>query len=70
MDCVGLAGLRDQRDGDAAPDGSGADLCAPLRPLHLVGIAGEDDLDAPDLNGTDGRGIGSRRSRRRTSAAG
>ena len=35
MDCVGLAGLRHQRDCDAAPDGSGADLCPPLCPLHL-----------------------------------
>ena len=26
MDCVGLACLRHQRDRDAAPDGSGADL--------------------------------------------
>ena len=34
MDCLGLAGLRDQRDGDAAPDGRGADLCAPLRSVH------------------------------------
>ena len=34
MDCLGLAGLRDQRDHDASPDGRGADLCAPLRSVH------------------------------------
>ncbi len=47
MDCLGLAGLRHQRDGNAAPHGRGADLCPAL--FTLVGIAGEDDLDAPDL---------------------
>jgi hypothetical protein len=46
MDCVGLAGLRDQRDRNAASDGRGPDLCL----FTLVGIAGEDDLGAPDLN--------------------
>jgi hypothetical protein len=30
MDRFGLAGLRDQQDRDAASDGSGTDLCAPL----------------------------------------
>ena len=34
MDCLGLAGLRDQRDRDASSDGSGADLCAPLCAVH------------------------------------
>jgi hypothetical protein len=58
MDRVGLAGLRHQRDGDAAPDASSTDLCPPL-------IAGEDDIDAPDSRRTSqsrqdnasGRGI-------------
>ena len=31
---VGMAGLPDQRDGGAAPDGGGAHLRATLRPLH------------------------------------
>ena len=30
MDCVGLAGLRHQRDRDAAPDGSGAESVCPI----------------------------------------
>ena len=34
MDRLGLAGLRHQRDGDAASDGSSADLCPALRPVH------------------------------------
>ena len=45
-----MAGLPDQRNGIAAPNGSGAHLRATLRSLHPVGIAGEDDLHAPDLN--------------------
>ena len=49
MDCVGLAGLPARRYGGAAPHGRSADLCAPLALFTLVGIAGEDDLDAPDL---------------------
>ena len=35
----------------------------------LVGIAGEDDLDAPDLSDADQTGIGSRRGRRRRQQA-
>jgi hypothetical protein len=50
MAIVGMAGLCHQRDGCAAEDGGGADLCTALRTLHPGGIAGEDDLDAPDLN--------------------
>ena len=34
MDRIGLARLRGQRDGGAASDGSSADLCPPLCPLH------------------------------------
>jgi hypothetical protein len=49
MDRFGLAGLRHKRDGNAPPDRSGADLCAPLCLFTLVGIAAEDDIDAPDL---------------------
>ena len=36
MDCVGLAGLRHQRDRNAAPHGSGADLCPPLRAAAII----------------------------------
>src|SRR5207247_11041445 len=36
-------------DRHATPHGRGADLCSPLCLFTLVGIAGEDDLDAPDL---------------------
>src|SRR5215469_6080779 len=49
MDCLGLAGLR---IGDtAAPHRMGAALTYARRYalFTLVGIAGEDDLDAPDL---------------------
>jgi len=49
MDFVGLAGVPPQRDGRPAPDGSGSYLCPSLCAVALVGIAGEDDLDAPDL---------------------
>jgi hypothetical protein len=45
-----VAGLRDRRDRDPAPHGDGAHLRKTLRPFHPFGIAGEDDLDAPDLN--------------------
>jgi hypothetical protein len=41
MDCLGLAGVCIERDGNAPSRGGGADL----RP-----VAGEDDIDAPDLN--------------------
>ena len=34
MAFVGMAGLRDRRNRDAAPDGGGADLCQALRALH------------------------------------
>jgi hypothetical protein len=49
LSIFGVAGLPDQRDCMAAPHGSGADLRPALRLFTLVGIAGEDDLDAPDL---------------------
>ena len=35
MDCVGLAGLRHQRNDNAAPNGCGADLCPALCPVHI-----------------------------------
>ena len=44
-----MAGLRSGRPGNPASDGGGADLRAALWPIQLVGIAGDDDLDAPDL---------------------
>ena len=49
MGVLRLAGLSDQRDGRPTSDGSGADLCTALCAVHLVGTAGEDDLDGPDL---------------------
>ena len=50
MDLLGLAGLPDQRD--RAPHRMGAALTYARRYalFALVGIAGEDDLDAPDLS--------------------
>jgi hypothetical protein len=48
MDRLGVAGLRCQRDRDTASNGGGFDLCR-YALFTLVGIAGEDDLDAPDL---------------------
>ena len=51
MDCLGLAGLRHQRD-RATPHRMGAALTYARRYalFTLVGIAGEDDIDAPDLD--------------------
>jgi hypothetical protein len=49
MDLVGLAGLFDQRNGEPAPDGGGTDLARRYALFALVGITGEEDLDAPDL---------------------
>ena len=34
MDCFGLANLSNQRDSKSTSDGCGADLCAPIRPVH------------------------------------
>ena len=50
MDCFGLAGLPDQQD--RTPQRMGAALTYARRYalFTLVGIAGEDDLDAPGLN--------------------
>ena len=56
---VGLAGLRHQRNRDAAPDGSSADLCAPLRPLHLGWHCRGGRYRRSRSQHTDGRGIGS-----------
>jgi hypothetical protein len=50
MDCLGLAGLRHQRDSSAS-HGNSTNLCPAYGLFTLVGIAGEDDLDAPDLAG-------------------
>ena len=49
VDRVGLAGLPDRRDRQSPAHGRSAYLRSPLCPFTLVGIAGEDDLDAPDL---------------------
>ena len=50
MGVLGLAGLPGQRDGCTPSAWRRPDLCPPLCAVHLVGIAGEDDLDAPDLS--------------------
>ena len=49
VDCLSQAGLSHCRDGKPAPHGHGSDLCASLALFTLVGMAGEYDLDAPDL---------------------
>jgi hypothetical protein len=49
MGVFGLAGLPGLRDGGSPSDGRGPDLCRRYALFTLVGIAGEDDLDAPDL---------------------
>ena len=45
-----MAGLRHQRDRDPASDGCGLTYARRYGLFTLVGIAGEDDLDAPDLS--------------------
>jgi hypothetical protein len=49
MNRVGLAGVRPVRNGNAAPDGRCAPYARRYALFTLVGIAGEEDLDAPDL---------------------
>src|SRR5262249_28866868 len=49
MDRFGLARLSDRRDCQSPAYGRRPDLCSPLRPVHARWLAGEDDLDAPDL---------------------
>src|SRR6516225_9062346 len=49
MDCLGLAGLSDCRNRKATADGRGLTYARRYSLFTLVGIAGEDDLDAPDL---------------------
>ena len=49
MDVVRLAGVSGHRDGRATPHGRRPHLCPALCAVHAGGIAGEDDLDAPDL---------------------
>jgi hypothetical protein len=51
MDFVELAGVPDQRNGQPAADRHRAQLRRRYARFALVGIAGEDDLDAPDLIG-------------------
>jgi hypothetical protein len=41
--------MRDQRDGNAPPDGAALTYARRYALFTLVGIAGEDDIDAPDL---------------------
>jgi hypothetical protein len=50
MAVVGMAGLRDRGNRGAAANGRSAHLCATHALFTLVGIAAEDDLDAPDLD--------------------
>src|ERR1700726_2741446 len=49
MGVVGLASLPDQRHRRAASDGGELTYARRYALFTLVGIAGEDDLDAPDL---------------------
>ena len=49
MGILGMAGLPHWRYGLTAPNGRRAHLRPPVCSFTLVGIAGEDDLDAPDL---------------------
>ena len=49
VDVLRLAGLPGLRDGRAAPNGRRPHLCPALFSVRVGGIAGEDDLDAPDL---------------------
>ena len=49
MDRLGLAGLRHKRDDNAPPDGAALTYARRYALFTLVGIAGEDDIDAPDL---------------------
>ena len=49
MDVLRLAGLPGLRDGRAAPDGDALTYARRYALFTLVGIAGEDDIDAPDL---------------------
>jgi hypothetical protein len=49
MDRFGLAGLRRRRHGQSAADGAALTYARRYALFMLVGIAGEDDLDAPDL---------------------
>src|SRR5580704_953874 len=49
MDRFGLAGLRRRRHGRSAADGAALTYARRYALFMLVGIAGEDDLDAPDL---------------------
>src|SRR5580765_7083840 len=51
MDCLGLAGLRHHRNGSPHRMGAALTYARRYALFTLVGIAGEDDLDAPDLNG-------------------
>src|SRR5580765_8170167 len=49
MDCLGLAGLRHHRNGSPHRMGAALTYARRYALFTLVGIAGEDDLDAPDL---------------------
>src|SRR5262249_31177545 len=49
MDRIGLAGMPDRRNRTAAPDGRALTYARRYALFTLVGIAGEDDVDAPDL---------------------
>src|SRR5436305_5069674 len=49
MDLLGLAGLPDQRDHDPTADGAALTYARRYALFALVGIAGEDDLDAPEM---------------------
>ncbi|MFZ1920326.1 MAG: ERF family protein [Xanthobacteraceae bacterium] len=50
MDCLGLAGLRPSLYGNPHKMGAALTYARRYALFTLVGIAGEDDLDAPDLD--------------------
>ena len=58
MDRLGLAGLRHKRDGNAPPDGSGADLCSALCPLHVGRDCRRGRHRCARSQGPDATGIG------------
>ena len=61
---IRLAGLPDQRNRCATPDGAALTYARRYALFTLVGIAGEDDIDAPDLNAPSAPQSGPKKRRR------
>src|SRR3954468_23255382 len=59
MDVIRLAGVPGQRDLSATQMGAALTYARRYALFTLVGIAGEDDLDAPDLPMPNGKGASS-----------